>query len=148
MAVPHPAGEFRITTLYSVPDDAWYLELDHLPSGGTTLMLAIVPDEDPAREPSVCVCTPTGSGAEHIDIPVPVLRWYLEQVEREVENCRAWMRLRPEVVSLIKELRDEYGGGIGDEHYPPVLARLRAELAQDDLADVLPHAFGRTPEAF
>ncbi|MFB7944342.1 hypothetical protein ACFC6L_05425 [Kitasatospora phosalacinea] len=144
MAIPHPAGEFQITTLYSVPDDAWHLELDHLPSGGTTLMLAIVPDEDPAREPTVCTCTP--AGAEHVDIPVPVLRWYLEQVELDIATSRAWMRLRPGIVALIKELRDEHGGGIDDEHYPPVLARLRAELAPEDLADVLQHAFGRTPE--
>ncbi|MFF4338947.1 hypothetical protein ACFY00_03275 [Kitasatospora sp. NPDC001540] len=144
MAVPHPSGEFEITTLYSVPDDAWYLEFDHLPSGRTTLMPAIVPDEDPAREPAVCTCSP--DGAEHLDIPVPVLRWYLEQVEREIETSRAWMRLRPEIVALVKELRDEYGGGIDDGQYPPVLARLRAELAPDDLADVLQHAFGRTPE--
>ncbi|GLW67802.1 hypothetical protein Kpho02_01010 [Kitasatospora phosalacinea] len=29
------------------------------------------------------------------------------------------MRLRPGVVAPVKELRDEYGGGIDDERYPP-----------------------------
>ncbi|MFE5771542.1 hypothetical protein ACFQ7O_24635 [Streptomyces sp. NPDC056485] len=53
MVFRHPDGDYTITAVYSVPDDAWYLELD-LVAGQRTLMTAIVPDEDPAREPTVC----------------------------------------------------------------------------------------------
>ncbi|MFJ6893809.1 hypothetical protein [Streptomyces hokutonensis] len=28
MVLRHPDGDYTITAMYSVPDDAWYLELD------------------------------------------------------------------------------------------------------------------------
>lgn len=54
MVLRHPDGNYTITATYSVPDDAWYLELD-LVAKQETLVTAIVPDEDPAREPTVCL---------------------------------------------------------------------------------------------
>ncbi|MGW7090688.1 hypothetical protein [Streptomyces sp. NPDC054874] len=44
----HPGGDDAITEVYSVPDDARYLELDLVPDQ-RVLVTAIVPDEDPAR---------------------------------------------------------------------------------------------------
>ncbi|MEV6681642.1 hypothetical protein AB0N09_32935 [Streptomyces erythrochromogenes] len=64
MAFPHPDGAYAITTMYSVPDDAWYVELG-LVAGQRNLVTAIVPDEDPAREPTVCL-EPRGP---HVDVP-------------------------------------------------------------------------------
>ncbi|MFB7338333.1 hypothetical protein ACFC00_43120 [Streptomyces adustus] len=46
MLFPHPDGDYAITAMYSVPDDARYLELD-LVAEQRDLVTAIVPDEDP-----------------------------------------------------------------------------------------------------
>ncbi|MFF0472986.1 hypothetical protein [Streptomyces sp. NPDC004284] len=84
MPVPHPGGDYAITTMYSVPDDAWYLELDHI-AGQRTVMTAIVPDEDPAREPTVCVDPVSG----HPHIPYEVVCWSMAHVAHEIETSRA-----------------------------------------------------------
>ncbi|MFG2329200.1 hypothetical protein ACGFMM_06190 [Streptomyces sp. NPDC048604] len=141
MPIPHPAGDYAITTLYSVPDDAWYLELDRVDTGHT-LVIAIVPDEDPDREPTISL-TP---GDDHYDIPYDVMRWFIDHVDREIETSRAWMRLRPELVAVIRELREEHLGTIDDEHFPAVLAELRARVPEPDLPAVLAEAFGRRPD--
>ncbi|WP_241002904.1 hypothetical protein [Streptomyces sp. CB01881] len=86
----HPSGDYAITALYSVPDDAWYLELD-LVREQRAVVTAVVPDEDPAREPTVCF-DPRG---RHLDIPYAVMRWFMDQVEEEIRMSRAWMQLRP-----------------------------------------------------
>ncbi|MCT2546892.1 hypothetical protein [Streptomyces atratus] len=65
----HPNGEYAITAMYPVPDDAWYLELD-LVRNQRTLVTAVVPDQDPAREPTVCF------HGRHLDIPYEVMRWF------------------------------------------------------------------------
>ncbi|MGW2271003.1 hypothetical protein [Streptomyces yangpuensis] len=142
MAFRHPDGDYAITAMYSVPDDAWYLELD-LVAGQRHLVTAIVPDEDPAREPTVCFNPQAG----HLDVPYEVMRWFMHQVEEEVRTSRAWMRLRPELVEIIHGLRQEYMGVIDDDDFPQVLAELRATVAEADLPTVLEAAFGRTPAA-
>ncbi|WP_310724770.1 hypothetical protein [Streptomyces sp. N2A] len=141
MPVPHPNGEYAITTMYSVPDDAWYLELD-LVARQRNLVTAIVPDEDPAREPTVCF-NPRG---EHLDVPYGVMRWFMDQVEEEIRNSRDWMRLRPELVEVIHQLRQEHLGAISDDEFPQVLAEVSAAVPEADLPAVLAAAFGRKPD--
>ncbi|MEW1699179.1 hypothetical protein ACIQCR_11220 [Streptomyces sp. NPDC093249] len=141
MALRHPDHDFAITVTYSVPDDAWYLELD-LVSGRRTLMTAIVPDEDPAREPTVCF----NQHAEHTDVPYEVIRWFMRQVDEEIRTSRAWMGLRPDLVTIVHRLRQEHLGVIADEDFRRVLAEVRATVAEADLPAVLEAAFGRKPD--
>ncbi|MEU3600509.1 hypothetical protein ABZ714_17595 [Streptomyces sp. NPDC006798] len=137
----HPDGEYAITAVYAVADDAWYLELD-LVAEERTLVTAIVPDEDPAREPTLCF----DSAGPHHDIPYEVVRWFTGQVEREIRYGRAWMRLRPELVEVVHRLRQEHLGVIGDDEFPGVLAETRAQVPEADLPAVLVAAFGRLPD--
>ncbi|MFG2946237.1 hypothetical protein [Streptomyces adustus] len=141
MVLRHPDGDYAITAMYSVPDDAWCLELD-LMSGQRTLVIAIVPDEDPAREPTVCFNPHAG----HTDVPYEVMRWFMQQVDEEIRSSRAWMRLRPELVEIIYELRQEHRGVIDDDDFPQVLADVRTTVSEEDLPDVLEAAFGRNPD--
>ncbi|MEU8756562.1 hypothetical protein AB0C88_39345 [Streptomyces chartreusis] len=141
MVFRHPDGDYAITAMYSVPDDAWYLELD-LVAGQRTLVTAIVPDEDPAREPTVCF-NPT---AGHADVPYEVMTWFMHQVDEEIRGYRAWMRLRPELVEIIYQLRQEHMGVIDDDGSPQVLADVRATVPEEDLSVVLEAAFGRNPD--
>ena len=138
MVFRHPDGGYAITAMYSVPDDAWYLELD-LVAGQRTLVTAIVPDEDPAREPTVCF----NSNAGHTDVPYEVMRWFMHQVDEEIRSSRAWMRLRPELVEIIHQLRQEHMGVIDDDDFPQVLADVRAMVPEEHLPTVLEAAFGR-----
>ncbi|MFI8520533.1 hypothetical protein ACIGEZ_22285 [Streptomyces sp. NPDC085481] len=138
----HDGSDYRLTILYAVPDDAWYVELDDMTDGGRTLVTAIVPDEDPAREPTVCFDPQTG----HRHIPYAVMRWFLDHVEQEIRTSRSWMELRPGIVEVIRGLREEHLGVIADEDLPPVLAELRRTVPEADLADVLAAAFGRGPD--
>ncbi|MFJ7065102.1 hypothetical protein [Streptomyces sp. NPDC101115] len=137
----HASGRYTITRLYSVADDAWYLELDEA-VGQRMLVVATVPDEDPAREPNVWFDARGGERA----IPYDVLRWFMDEVAEEIRTSRDWMELRPEIVEVIHELRQEYLGVIADEDLPPVLAGVRARVPEADLADVMLHAFGRGPD--
>ena len=141
MVFRHPDGDYAITAIYSVPDDAWYLELD-LVAGQRNLVIAIVPDEDPAREPTVCF-NPRG---RHVDVPYKVMRWFMDQVDEEIRTSRAWMRLRPELVEIIYQLRQEHMGVIDDDTFTDVLAELRATVPEADLPAVLEAAFGRNPD--
>ncbi|GAB7028807.1 hypothetical protein JCM4914_02680 [Streptomyces platensis subsp. malvinus] len=52
------------------------------------LVTAIVPDEEPAREPTVCF----NLHGRHLDVPFEVMRWFTDQVEEEIRTSRAWMR--------------------------------------------------------
>lgn len=137
----HPSRDYAITAMYSVPDDAWYLELD-LVREHRTVVTAVVPDEDPAREPTVCF-DPQG---RHLDIPYEVMRWFMDQVTDEIRTSRAWMRLRPELVEVVHRLRQEYSGAIDDAGFPDVLTELRAAVPEADLSVVLAAAFGRNPD--
>ncbi|MEU7112509.1 hypothetical protein [Streptomyces sp. NPDC046182] len=139
--ISHESADYALQILYSVPDDAWYLELDHV-AGDRTVLTAVVPDEDPAREPTVCVDPVAG----HHHIPYGVMRWFMEHVEEEIRTSRGWMRLRPELVEIIRELREEYLGVIDDERFGPVLAELRASVPAEDLPAVLEAAFGRSAD--
>jgi hypothetical protein len=88
---------YALEFTYAVPDDAWYIELSeavpapsawadipgafsHLP--GPALLVAVVPDQDPAREPMIHV------NGKHA-IPYEIVRWFMEKVGEEVERCRA-----------------------------------------------------------
>ncbi|WP_426361939.1 hypothetical protein [Streptomyces sp. E-08] len=141
MVFRHPDGDYAITVMYSVPDDAWYLELD-LVAGQRTLVTAIVPDEDPAREPTVCF-NPHGGD---VDVPYEVMRWFMHQVDEEIRTSRAWMRLRPELVEVIHQLRQEHMGVLDDADFPQVLADVRTAVPEGDLPAVLEAAFGRNPD--
>lgn len=141
MGYRHPDGEYAITAMYSVPDDAWYLELDHV-AGQRNLVTAVVPDEDPAREPTVCF----NPGGPHVDVPYEVMRWFMNQVDEEIRTSRDWMRLRPELVEIIHELRQEYMGAIDDDTFRHVLTKVSATVAEADLPTVLQAAFGRNPD--
>ncbi|MGW0926740.1 hypothetical protein ACWD3J_48350 [Streptomyces sp. NPDC002755] len=141
MVLRHPDGDYAITAMYSVPDDAWYLELD-LVAGQRTLVTAIVPDEDPAREPTVCFNLNGG----HADVAYEVMRWFMHQVDEEIRTSRAWMRLRPELVEIIYQLRQEHMGVIDDEDFSRVLADVRTTVPEEDLPAVLEAAFGRNPD--
>ncbi|MFJ1791343.1 hypothetical protein [Kitasatospora griseola] len=136
---PSPDPDFALTATYVLPDDAWHLELDHLPSGGVTVLAGIIPDEDPEREPSVCA----GGTDEVVHIPVPVLRRFPELVDEQIAASRAWVQLRPELVATIKELIDEYRGAIDEDEYAVLLARLESELPPADVAEVVRGAFHR-----
>ncbi|MFF7590506.1 hypothetical protein ACFZCK_23770 [Kitasatospora purpeofusca] len=135
--VTHPSRDYAITAMYSVPDDAWYLELD-LVREQRAVVTAVIPDEDPALEPTVCF-DPQG---RHLDIPYEVMRWFMDQVADEIRTSRAWMRLRPELVEVIHGLRREYLGSIDDADFPNVLAELRVAVPEPDLPVVLAAAFG------
>lgn len=131
-------SDYSITTIYSVPDDAWYVELE-LTGLGRTLATAIVPDEDPAREPTVCFDSP----GPHADIPYRVMRRFMDHVDSEIRTSRYWMRLRPEIVEVVHGLRQEYLGAISDEEFREVLEELRATVPAADLPSVLAASFGR-----
>ncbi|MFD5270887.1 hypothetical protein [Streptomyces sp. NPDC058335] len=137
----HPSGDYAITETYSVPDDAWYLELN-LARDQRTLVTAIVPDEDPAREPTLCF-TPE---RRHLDIPYEVMRWFMDRIDDEIRTSRAWMRLRPDLVEVIHRLRQEHLGAIDDADFPAVLAEVRAAVPRTDLPAVLAAAIGRSPD--
>ncbi|MEV8327633.1 hypothetical protein [Kitasatospora sp. NPDC056731] len=137
----HPNGDYAITSMYSVSDDAWYLELNLL-RDHRALVTAVVPDEDPAREPTVCF-DPHG---RHLDIPYEVMRWFMDHVAEEIRTSRAWMRLRPELVQVIHRLRHEYRGAIEDADFPHVLAEVRSTVPEADLPAVLEAAFRRHPD--
>lgn len=106
----HADVQYTVQATYSVPDEAWYLELsetepappawadlpgavDHLP--GPSILVAVVPDEDPTREPSVAF-----GGGEQV-VPYPVMCWFMEHLAEEVERCRPAMasEARPEPVT-------------------------------------------------
>ncbi|MFI6530261.1 hypothetical protein [Streptomyces uncialis] len=137
----HPNGAYTVTTMYSVPGDAWHLELD-LVQGQRTVVTAVVPDEDPAREPTIRL-DPHG---RNLDIPYEVMRWFMDRVEEQVRTSRAWMRLRPQLVEVVHRLRQEYRGVVDDEDFPQALAQVRAAVPGPDVPAVLAAAFGRNPD--
>ncbi|MGC4850002.1 hypothetical protein ACLQ3F_22430 [Micromonospora sp. DT15] len=119
----HADVQYRVQAMYSVPDEAWYLELsetepappawadlpgavDHLP--GPSILLAVVPDEDPVRVPTVAF-----GGGEQV-VPYPVMRWFMEHVAEEVERSRAAMAAKP-------------GSGPATSTVPPASKRATAD---------------------
>lgn len=65
MPLAHRSGAHAVTAMHSVPDDAWYLELDPA-AGQQNLVTVIIPDEDPAWESTVCFAPQE----PHLDVPV------------------------------------------------------------------------------
>jgi hypothetical protein len=93
----HGKLQYAVQHSYDLGDDAWCVELSealrapqawaeipgavsHVP--GSAFVIAVVPDEDPRREPTIHFC----GGAER-DIPYQVMRWFMEKVTEEVERC-------------------------------------------------------------
>ncbi|MET9800990.1 hypothetical protein [Streptomyces sp. NPDC006368] len=134
MATPDLDGH-TLTRLYSVPDDAWYLELCHT---GRILVTAIVPDEDPRRAPTVCF----NEHAGHRLVPYDVMRWFLDEAADEIRTSRGWMLLRPGLVEIIRRLREIHLGCVREEEYPSLLVILRELVGEEELAEVLRWAFG------
>ncbi|MEV7601558.1 hypothetical protein AB0O91_29765 [Kitasatospora sp. NPDC089797] len=144
MRASAPGRAHGITAGYDLSDDSYVLELNRV-TDGRTLLAAIIPDEDPAREPVISV----NPGLQPTEIPYEVMRWFLQQVEEEIDTVRAWMLLRPELVTLIHELIQEYRGAVDDAGFPAVLARVRAAVPAADVTTVIQAAFsGRTPADF
>ncbi|MFF0413736.1 hypothetical protein ACFYUY_25285 [Kitasatospora sp. NPDC004745] len=143
MTLPSPDDRFVSTALYSVSEDAWHLELHRVDDAGA-LVLAVVPDEDPAQQPSVSFATRGRPSESFWDVPYEVMRWFMDQVDRQVRESRGWMGLRPELVAVVHRLREEHRGWILDEDLPGVLAELRATVPEAELPTVLEAAFGRT----
>ncbi|GAA1091544.1 MULTISPECIES: hypothetical protein [Kitasatospora] len=105
----HAGRHYAVRFHYALPDDAWAVELSeaipvpasgaeipsaltHLPGGA--FLVAFVPDEDPALEPTVHI----HSHDEHV-VPYEIMRWFMEQVTEQVERCRAtYAQENPEAV--------------------------------------------------
>ena len=94
----HDGRRYAVQFCYSVPDDAWHIELSEavpapetwadLPNAvaylpGPAFVLAVVPDEDPSAQPFVHLY----SGVDRA-IPYEVVQWFMEKVSAEVERCR------------------------------------------------------------
>jgi hypothetical protein len=100
----HAGRPYAVLFHYAVPDDAWSVELSeavpapaawaripdavtHLP--GAAFVVALIPDEDPEREPTVHI----HSHDEHV-VPYEIMRWFMEQVAGQVESCRVAFETR------------------------------------------------------
>lgn len=135
--IEDPSRAYALEIMYSVPDDAWYLELEHIVDQ-RTVMTAIVPDEDPGREPTVCVDPVSG----HHHVPYDVVRWFMGHVECEIESSRGWMALRPELVAVVRQLREMDRDGEIRGDFAALRVLLAGVLAPEDLALVADGAFG------
>lgn len=125
---PHP--DYRITRIYVLPEDAWHLELDH--RDAKCLVTAVIPDEDPAREPSFHLFAPDG-----YDVPYEVLEWFMAEAADEVRAIRAWTKLPPAAVDTVVALREVVRDGWDDEDGPALLALLSGVLPADQVAAVV-----------
>lgn len=131
MADPTPHPDHRITLIYVLSEDAWHLELDHRDT--RCLITAIVPDEDPAREPSFCLAAPAG---DH-HVPHAVMRWFMDEVAEEIRRVRGWTELPPAAVDTVVALREVVADGWDDEDGPALLALLSGVLPADQVAAVV-----------
>ncbi|MEV6393170.1 hypothetical protein AB0M39_00010 [Streptomyces sp. NPDC051907] len=134
--ISHETRDYAILLMYAVPDDAWYVEL-YEGAKETMLALAIVPDEDPEREPTVSFYEPAGRRA----VPYDVIRWFMDHVDAEIRSSRGWMELRPELVALIRRLRELRLDGVVEDGLPALVALLRETVPPADLDVVLEAAF-------
>ncbi|MDX2701093.1 hypothetical protein [Streptomyces ipomoeae] len=105
----HAGRHYAIQFHYALPDDAWCVELSeavpapaawadipnaetHLP--GAAFVVAVIPDEDPSREPTVHI----HSHEEQV-MPYAIMSWFMEQVAEQVERRRlAFEQETPEAV--------------------------------------------------
>jgi hypothetical protein len=46
------------------------------------------------------------------------MQWFMQQVADEIRSARGWMQLRPELVEVIRHLRQTHVGHIDDEAFP------------------------------
>jgi hypothetical protein len=97
----HAGRLYSISAGYLGDEDAWMLELSEakpapaswstIPGAGThlpgdTFLTAMVPDEDPKREPTLHLYAPEGH-----EVPYEIMLWFMENVAAEVARCRAEM---------------------------------------------------------
>ncbi|RAY10656.1 hypothetical protein DPM19_34440 [Actinomadura craniellae] len=95
----HAGRHYVIQYHYALPDNAWYVELSkavpapaewaslpnartHLP--GVPFIVAVIPDEDPALEPTVHIHS---DDEQHV-VPYEIMRWFMEKVTEEIDRCR------------------------------------------------------------
>ncbi|MFF3325749.1 hypothetical protein [Streptomyces sp. NPDC002889] len=89
----HGGRWYAVQFTYALPDDAWRVELSEMvpvPEWGADaripgqdFMAALVPDEDPSREPEVHVHSPDGRA-----VPYEIVCWFMDHVADEVARCR------------------------------------------------------------
>ncbi|MFV2117921.1 hypothetical protein ACE14D_05555 [Streptomyces sp. Act-28] len=132
---PAPPLDHRITRTYALHDDAWHIELDH--GDAPFLLTAVIPDEDPAREPVLHLFAPEGH-----DVPYDVMLWFMAEVADEVRALRAWTKLPPAAVDTVVALREVVAGGWDDEDGPALLALLSGALPADQAAAVVLEMLG------
>ncbi|MEV8454630.1 hypothetical protein AB0467_23265 [Streptomyces sp. NPDC052095] len=116
----HAGRHYAVQFHYALPDDAWCVELSEavpapdawagIPEAATRLpgsafVVAVIPDEDPALEPTVHI----HSHDEHV-IPYEIMRWFMEQVAEQVERCRLAFEQEGQ------EVQERLGQGAGDVH--------------------------------
>ncbi|MDE3725217.1 hypothetical protein PWG71_27875 [Nocardiopsis sp. N85] len=95
----HAGRHYAIQLHYALPDDSWAVELSEaqprpgpVPEAldevscipGKAFLVAFVPDEDPALEPTVHI-----HGHDDQVIPYEIMRWFMEVTTGEAERCRA-----------------------------------------------------------
>ncbi|MCC3761731.1 hypothetical protein K3N28_01415 [Glycomyces sp. TRM65418] len=95
----HKGVQYAIEVGYLGDEEAWMLELSearHAPESwsesfktvpwlpGEAFLMALVPDEDLDREPSLHLFGPNGK-----ELPHAVMLWFMEVVAEEVARCRA-----------------------------------------------------------
>ncbi|MFF9631295.1 hypothetical protein [Streptomyces fradiae] len=140
-ARPAPQPDYRITRTYALPEDAWHIELDH--RDASRLVTAVIPDEDPAREPSFHLFAPDGH-----DVPYEVLVWFMAEAADEVRTLRAWTKLPAAAVDTVVALREAVAAdGWADEDGPALLALLSDALPGDQVAAVVLEVLGVGTEA-
>ncbi|MEU2181193.1 hypothetical protein [Streptomyces thermolilacinus] len=142
MAEPRPAPrpDYRITRTYVLSDGAWRIELDH--RDARCLVTAVVPDEDPAREPSFHLFAPDGH-----DVPYDVMLWFMAEAADEVRVLRAWKELPPGAVDTVVALREVVHDGWDDADNPALLALLSGVLPADQTAAVVREVLSADPDA-
>ncbi|GAA4899231.1 hypothetical protein ACFPM3_15100 [Streptomyces coeruleoprunus] len=141
MPEPTPYDGYSITRIYVLSEDAWRIELDHRDHKG--MLTAIVPDEDPTREPSFCLSPPDG----HHHVPYEVLRWFMDEVHEDVARIRAWTTLPPAAVAAVVALREVVYDGWDDEDGPALVALLSDALPADQVAAVVREVLGLEVDA-
>ena len=102
----HGGRHYAVVANYSLSDDAWFIELSETvpaPAPGVdtvnaakhavdeVCLWAVVPDEDPSAEPTIRI----RSADKHV-IPYEIVCWFMEEVGRWVQRCRADMAAGPD----------------------------------------------------
>ncbi|OII67124.1 hypothetical protein [Streptomyces sp. CC77] len=128
---PTPPEGYTVTHHYCLPEDAWHLELDH--QGARGLLTAVIPDEDPKRQPSFRFSDPGGSH----EVLYEVMRWFMAYVADHVGRIRAWMSLPPDTVDTIVSLREVRYTDWGEGDHEAALVLLAESLPHEQAAAVV-----------